>query len=272
MKKRYLFILSCAVVLSVIVLNAPAAWLSPLVWRYSKGMVSLERSWGSIWQGTAQLRIHRSGKETLLIPETVSWDFRLNTATNPLKVTINLKSNALKQAVTINVQRVSDSTFFKPVLSTTISAGTYHLPIQHLSDLGAPFNTLKPSGNAVLSWNEFTHLSNQLFIPMINATIDIQQLRMSITGDLVLGSYRLLATPASESNWFLSLNTLDETLPSNTKLILNGVGKVLSSKQLPIQFELRAKAATTTGEESVNVLLNLLGRKEGAEHVLRINP
>ncbi len=272
MKKRYAFILCCSVILSIIFINAPAAWLSPFVWNYSKGLISFERTWGTVWQGTAQIRIHRSEKETLLIPEVIAWDLTLNRQNSILKAVINLQSAALDTPVQLILSNNSNKnlidSLISPAMLIQLSSGQYQLPIDSLSYLGAPFNTLKPSGNALFAWTSFTYLSRSHDLPAVNFRIAINQLRSSLTGSVLLGHYNLFAIPEGNRNWLLTLKTRSEAMPLETKLILSGTGNL--SVQGSGQFELHAKGSTPAVQEQLGILLSFLGRKEGDEYVLRI--
>ncbi|MEY3995928.1 MAG: hypothetical protein RL344_271 [Pseudomonadota bacterium] len=280
MKKRYVFILCCSVILSIVVINAPAIWLSSFVWRYSKGLISLERTWGTVWQGTTQIRIHRSEKETLLMPEAITWHLTLNRQNTVLNAVISLQSAALStpvQLVLSSTLGISDKSLINkdfidslinPAILIQLSSGQYQLPINSLSYLGAPFNTIKPSGQALLAWSRLTHLSSSRDLPVVDFRIGINQLRTLLTGTTFLGHYDLLAIFEKNTGWLLTLKTRSDALPLETKLILSGTGKLFV--QGGASFELRAKGSTPTVQEQLSTLLSFLGRKEGNEYVLRV--
>jgi general secretion pathway protein N len=285
MKKRYVFILCCSVILSIVVINAPAIWLSSFVWHYSKGLISLERTWGTVWQGTTQIRIHRSEKETLLMPEAITWHLTLNRQNTVLNAVISLQSAALTTPVQLVLsstlgnsdkflinKRFTDKglidSLINPVIFIQLSSGQYQLPIDSLSYLGAPFNTIKPSGQALLAWSRLTHLSSSRDFPVVDFRIGINQLRTLLTGTTILGHYNLLATSESNTGWLLTLKTRGGAVPLETKLILSGTGKLFV--QGGASFELRAKGSTPTVQEQLSTLLSFLGRKEGDGYVLRI--
>jgi general secretion pathway protein N len=290
MKKRYVFILCCSVILSIVVINAPAIWLSSFVWHYSKGLISLERTWGTVWQGTTQIRIHRSEKETLLMPEAITWHLTLNRQNTVLNAVISLQSAALSTPVQLVLSSTLDNSdkslinkrftdkglidkgfidsLINPAILIQLSSGQYQLPIDSLSYLGAPFNTIKPSGQASLAWSRLTHLSSSRDLPVVDFRIGINQLRTLLTGTMLLGHYNLLATSERNTGWLLTLKTRGEVVPLETKLILSGTGKLFV--QGGASFELRAKGSTPTVQEQLSTLLSFLGRKEGDEYVLRI--
>lgn len=274
MKKIYIFILYSTVVCSIVCINAPAAWLSPLIWHYTQGLISFENTWGTIWQGATQLRIHRSEKETLLLPHAIKWDIHFNTFYKTFSIDINLQSTAFSKPIQIILNLGLNISFIQPTIAINVSSGVYQLSINQLNYLGAPFNTLNFSGDALIAWNQFTYAIHQPQLPQVN--IYINHLRTGITGNNILGNYTLFITPTHKDNFLQYLLIL--TTQSNqsnwalvkSPLILNGKGNI-SFQTLPNtgQFELRAKAFAPMYRDSLNTLLNLIGKKEGEEYVLR---
>jgi general secretion pathway protein N len=278
MKKRYILALCTTVVTAVIVINAPAAWLSPWVMHYSQGKVSFERSWGTIWQGTAELRIHRSSKESLLVPHPIHWDLGLRlfdshsepTLPTGLELNATVKSAALTAPIQLAIKRSLSVNANSPI-QLTASSGQYQLPMNTLNSLGAPFNTLKLKGNVSIAWGEINHLNTLKRPPVVAMTLLASQLRTVVTGEEVLGDYELRIKPSTyaesaPSRLDLILSTRQDITPAPT-LLLNGTGSVNSQGSL--QFELHAKT-NHTANERLNALLSFLGRREGDENVLRI--
>jgi general secretion pathway protein N len=264
MKKRYVLGVCSAVVLGILVLKAPAEWLSPWVSHYSRGTVSFERSWGTVWQGAAQLRVHRSSKETVLLPQPIAWDLGVRKADVGVEVSATIQSAALAALVKLTGTRALS---WNTPIHIAVAAGQYQLPVNSLNSLGAPFNTIKPSGQVSVSWREFTQISTNTTPPAATLSLDITRLRTALTGADILGDYQLSMTPVADSRWSLNLITRNDTahIPA---LILNGSGS--ASAQGAIQFELRAKVAHPETSQHLGALLNFLGRNEGEEHVLRI--
>ena len=253
--KRYAALLCVGVVLSVVVLKAPAAWLTPLIKHYSQGAVTVTQSWGTVWHGSALLRLHRSEKEVLNVPQAVVWTLDLSRIFE-LSIHASLSSAALQAPVKLAVQ---GSTL-------RVGAGRYALPADTLNTFGAPFNTLKPSGNIALQWGSFVLDTRANTAPAVALVVTIDQLRMALTGAQVLGNYTLSANPMDTQRYALALRT-DSTAPVD--LALSGQGSVdLKGK---VQFELRSKAASPQAQGRVQTLLNFLGRRQGDEYVLNVN-
>lgn len=254
MKKRYAALLCAAVVASVLLVNAPAAWLAPLVKHYTQGTVSFAQSWGTVWQGSALLNIHRSNKEVMHVPQPLAWTLDLSQGLN-LTILLTLNSAALTSPVRLHLD---NSTL-------RIDGGQYQLPADSLNTLGAPFNTLKPSGNIALNWQAFNLNASNVVAPAVIVHLNVQDLRMSLTGHDVLGDYQISATPISGSLWAIALSTSN---PSQAALLLNGSGQVGLNRT--IRFELESTARVAPAPPRVQTLLNFLGRRQANRYVMRI--
>ncbi len=264
MKKRYAVFLLSTVVGSVLIVNAPAAWLAPLLSKATNGNVGFADSWGTVWDGSAQVLIHRSDKEVLRVPQPIAWTLTVNSVFNQ-SVTVTLRSAALQAPVIVALQ---DKT-------VQVSAGQYRLPADSLNTLGSPFNTLRPSGDVSLNWSAFSTQADVQSPPAVRLNASIQSLRSSVTGAQVLGDYTVIATPkappatnANQQRWAVQLSTVNN-VASPASLLLSGSGELgLSSAP---QFELTAKAANPQAEQRLQALLNFLGRRQGDVYVLRVN-
>ncbi len=269
MKKRYAVLLLSGVIASVLIVNAPAAWLGALISKATHRSFGFAESWGTVWNGSAQLIIHRSDKEVLRVPEAIAWTMSINSVLNQ-SATISLSSAALQAPVTITLQGKN----------VQINRGQYSLPADSLNTLGAPFNTLKPSGDVRLNWPVFSTTLDAQSPPAVPLTVNIQSLRSSVTGAQVLGDYTVTATPkmsaapntSNVSNatprWTVQLST-NNNGASPASLLLSGSGE-LGLSGAP-QFDLSAQAANPQAQQHLQALLNFLGRKQGDAYVLRVN-
>jgi general secretion pathway protein N len=259
MKKRYAALICAAVIGSVLIVNAPAAWLAPLVKHYSQGTVSFAQSWGTVWQGSALLTLHRSEKESLRVPQALSWQLDLSEF-YALRTQLLATSAALQAPVSFQLDGAS----------LRVGGGQYSLPADSLITFGAPFNTLKPTGDIALRWSSFVLSPSQKTLPNSPFSLTVNALRMGLTGDAVLGDYQLSATPSanvsSDKRWALSLNTSN---PLQAALQLKGSGQFALNG--PIQFELESNASAAQASPQLQTLLNFLGRRQGDAYVLRIN-
>ncbi len=255
MKKRYAALLCAVVVLAVLAVNAPAAWLAPIIKHYSQGTVSFAQSWGTLWRGSALIRLHRSEKEVLNVPQPLAWTLDLSDFLH-LKARLDLSSAALQSPVTVQL----DSNTLRA------AAGQYSLPADSLNTLGAPFNTLQSAGQITLRWAafEFSNASNTP--PAVPVSVSVKNLRMGLTGSDVLGDYLLEATPTAGKRWNIQLSTSN---PAQAALLLKGSGQA-GLTGAP-QFELESKAANPQALLRLQTLLNFLGRRQGEVYVLKIN-
>ncbi len=260
MKKRTIALLIGLIVISVLIVNAPAAWLSPAIRKASHGTVDFSNSWGTVWNGSAQLLIRRSDKETLQIPQALAWRLSIDSVLSQ-SATVTLNSTALKMPVRLDIKGNA----------VQVDAGQYHLPAGSLNTLGAPFNTLKPSGDVRLNWTAFTTTLDAKAAPAVPLSINIQSLRSGVTGGQVLGDYTVTATPKATTlanRWAIDLQTVANPAAPAT-LLLTGSGEL--GLIGPPLFELKAKAATPEARQRLQALLNFLGRRQGDEYVLRVN-
>jgi general secretion pathway protein N len=255
MKKRYAALLCAAVVACVLIFKAPAAWLAPLVKHYSQGKVSFANSWGTVWQGSAQLKLHRSDKETLTVPHPLAWTLDLNPLQG-LNAQLSLSSAALQAPVSV---RLEGSTI-------AVAAGQYSLPADSLNTLGAPFNTLKSTGDIALRWAAFEVNTQAAAPPKLALSVNVKNLRMGLTGEDMLGDYQLDATPSLGQRWAIVLRTSN---PSQASLLLSGKGDI-GLNGAP-KFELESKGANPQAQLRLQTLLNFLGRRQGDAYLLKIN-
>lgn len=255
MKKRYAALLCAAVVASVLLVNAPAAWLAPVVKHYSQGAISFTQSWGTVWRGSALIAVHRSDKEVLNVPQPLAWRLDLSQLFS-LKASLVLTSAALQAPVAIQMEGHR----------LRVVAGQYTLPANSLSTVGAPFNTLKPTGNIALNWQAFELNTASGNVPAVAFNISVKKLRMGLTGSEILGDYVLAASPLAGNRWAMTLSTSN---PTKASLLLKGTGQAGTAGA--VQFELESKAAAPSPSPSLQTLLNFLGRRQGDAYVLQIN-
>jgi len=145
MKRALLwFVLTALAVAVTVLVFLPAAWLGPMVERQTGGRLTLGDAQGTLWRGSAFVggAPGEGGAVTPLLPGRFSW--RLSPLVLFGQVSMELANDkALAQPV-----RISGSWS-----QWQVSAGQLLLPAEGLAGLGAPLNTLAPSGVIKLSWN-----------------------------------------------------------------------------------------------------------------------
>ncbi len=247
---------ACVSITCTVVSFFPTTWLAVILEKQTAGRFSLSEAQGSIWHGSAVIVAAASAKDpvTPLLPGRFSWHL------SPLlllgQVQLKLENQAaLSQPISVtgNWQHWQ------------LSAGAMQLPAERLVGLGAPLNTIAPSGAMRLSWGELD-LSRQ------NRAIDVQgwsKLEMHgiasrLSSIKPLGDYQLHFDFQGQQ----ARVTLQTT---GGPLLLSGSG-VLQNGHL--QFDGKAEVGKIAAQlrPALENLMNLLGqrRNEGDKTVIAL--
>ena len=229
-----------------VLLFLPAAWMAPILEKQSGGRLTLGDPQGSIWRGSGFIGAAPGGLDpvTPLLPGRFSW--RLSPLALVGVVDADLSN---PDALTQPVQITGSWSQWQ------VSPAAIEMPAQRLVALGAPLNTIVPSGAMRLSW---TVLQLQRQGQQVDLTGSMQLELSDIASRLSpinpLGAYRL------QMDWQGQQATLALTSIKGP-LLLTGKGKL---EQGRLRFSGRAQAAPGEEERLAN-LLNLLGqrRREG---------
>jgi general secretion pathway protein N len=136
-----------------------------------------------------------------------------------------------------------------------IGPGSLNLPADGLSALGAPLNTLKPTGLMKVAWQSvgLKH-RNEAWQITGKITIDLMQVASALSPVKPLGSYRL------QFDWFdrearLNLQSL------SGPLLIEGNGRLVDGR-----LKFNGQASAQGGFESkLNALLVLLGQRRNID-------
>lgn len=254
MKRAWLWIVAALIVaLVTVLLSLPAAWLVPLVERQTDGRVSLGDPQGSVWQGSAFIGASGSGDEPLvpLLPGRFQWTL------SPL---------ALFGIVDATLR--NDSALSRPVAISgswsrwEIGPGSVNLPAERLAALGAPLNTVQPSGLMTLSWPALTITrSDRGTLIEGRLQLDMTQIASALSPVKPLGAYRM------HVDW--QGNRARVNLKSlSGPLLLEGAGEIVNGR-----LHFSGQAWAQEGEEQrLAILLNLLGqrRRVGNRNVIAL--
>lgn len=226
--------------------SLPATWLGAALERQSGGRLTLGDATGTLWRGSAFIGGAPSGKDavTPLLPGRFAWRLSPLLLVGQLDLTLE-NPLALKQPVQVH------GSWWQ----WEIAPGSLDLPASGLAGLGAPLNTIAPSGQMRLDWNA-------LSVRRQGSGLDLDgrmRLRLDDVGSQLsfirpIGAYQIeLDWKGQQAN--LSLTTI------NGPLLLSGSGLLQNGR---LQFSGRASAAAGQ-EEALANMLNLLGqrRKEG---------
>jgi general secretion pathway protein N len=248
MKRAMLWLLTIALtVVLTLAVFFPATWLGSLVEQRTGGRLTLGDAQGTLWRGSAFIGGAASGDSpvTPLLPGRFSW--RISPLALVGMVDLQLEnSEALAQPVT-----------FKGGWSQwKLSPSALLLPAEGLSGLGAPLNTIAPSGTMRLSWTGLElALENRQLAINGRTTLEMSDMASRLSSIRPLGSYAL-ALDWSGQQAQLSLSSV------KGPLLLSGRGSLNNGR---LQFSGQAEAAQGQ-EEALANLLNLLGqRKPGSE-------
>jgi general secretion pathway protein N len=241
-----------AVVLTVLAF-LPAAWMAPLIEQQTGGRFTLGDAQGSIWRGSGFVGAAPGGSDpvTPLLPGRFSW--HLSPAVLAGVVDATLEN---PQALTQPVQITGSWSHWQ------ISPAALLLPAQRLTALGAPLNTIVPSGQMRLSWSVLQLARQAQVVDLTGVTtLDLSDIGSRLSPIRPLGAYRLTLDWRGQQAQ-LQLTSL------HGPLLLSGSGSIDSGR---LQFSGRAQAEPGAEERLAN-LLNLLGqpRQEGSTRYIAL--
>lgn len=220
----------------------PAAWMGALVEKQTGGRLTLGDAQGTLWRGSAFIggAAGGNGPVTPLLPGRFSW--RLSPLALLGMVDLRLENpEALAQPVD----------FKGSWKQWQLSPSALLLPAEGLSGLGAPLNTLAPSGTMRLSWTHLALAADQGVVAVNGrTTLELTDMSSRMSPLRPLGSY-LLALDWQGQRAQLSLSSV------KGPLLLSGAG---SLDQGRFQFSGQAEAADGY-EDTLANLLNLLGQR-----------
>ncbi|MBC7414613.1 MAG: type II secretion system protein N [Herminiimonas sp.] len=247
MRRGVIWLLAAILTVAItVLLFCPASWMAPLLERQSAGRLTLGDPQGSIWRGSGFIGAAPSGLDpvTPLLPGRFSW--RLS----PLALI------GVVDATLSNPDALSESVQITGSWSQwQISPAAITMPAQRLVALGAPLNTVVPTGTMRLSWSVL-QLARQG--PRIDLTgsmqLDLTDIASKLSPIKPLGAYQM------RMDWQGQQASLQLSSPRGP-LLLSGSGKLENGR---LRFSGRAQAAPGEEERLAN-LLNLLGqrRREG---------
>jgi general secretion pathway protein N len=231
--------------LIVLLVMAPAAWITPQFAKHTQGHVNLVDASGSLWHGSASLML-AAGADTetaTLLPGRIEW----RTAFWPLftgRVRMEMRQS----------EAMPDPVFVDATPRTaTLSGGSIVVPAALLAGLGAPFNTLDLQGDVRLTWTDWRSFNRQAFGQLI---VTLNDMSSRVSRVKPLGSYRVVFQ-AQGASGAVDLST------TKGPLLLNGHGTL---SEASTQF---MGTASSTPDQADNLagLLNLLGRPTGPGQV-----
>jgi general secretion pathway protein N len=231
----------------------PATWMASMLEQQTAGRLTLGDAQGTLWRGSAFIGGAPSGSDpvTPLLPGRFSW--RLSPMVLLGRVDADLENAAaLSQPI-----RVTGSWH-----QWQVSPASILLPAERLASLGAPLNTVQPSGQMRLSWNPMQVVRQGGRLEMTGSmNLEMNDIASRLSPIKPLGAYNLAFDWRGQQAQVV-LTTV------KGPMLLNGSGMLMNGR---LQFSGKAEAEAGQEERLAN-LLNLLGqrRREGGKDVIAL--
>ncbi|KXS32800.1 MAG: General secretion pathway protein GspN [Candidatus Gallionella acididurans] len=253
---RRLLIWSLAGIASIaltVLMFLPATWMASIVDKQTAGRLTLGDARGTLWRGSAFIGGAAGDNDpvTPLLPGRFSWHISPMLLLGSVNAELE-NAAALSQAISVTGNWHQ----------WQVSPGAVVLPAQRLAALGAPLNTVQPSGRMLLSWEP-------LLVTLQNGRIGMTgtiKLEMTDIGSRLssvnpLGSYELLLAWSGD-HASVMLNTV------KGPMLLSGSGALGNGR---LQFSGTAQADAGQEERLAN-FLNLLGqsRRVGDKNIVAL--
>lgn len=231
----------------------PASWVSAMVENQTAGRLTMGDAQGTLWRGSAFIggAPSRTGAMTPLLPGRFSW--RLSPMLLLGQVDARLENSAaLSQPVDVKGS----------LNQWQLSPAAILLPADRLASLGAPLNTIQPSGQLRLSWGLLQFARRNGNVSMTGGmNLEMSNISSRLSPIRSLGDYNL-ALDWQGQQAFAKLTT------AKGPMLLNGSGKLVNGR---LQFSGTAEAETGQQERLAN-LLSLLGQRriEGGKDIIAL--
>jgi general secretion pathway protein N len=217
------------------------------------GRLTLGDAQGTLWRGSAFIggAAGGDGPVTPLLPGRFVW--RLS----PMVLLGQIDAEMENPAALLQPVRIAGSW-----RQWEVSPGAVLLPAERLAGLGAPLNTVQPSGEMRLSWNLLQLTRDGKKVDMTGlVNLEMREIASRLSPVKPLGAYNLAMDWRGQGAQLL-LTTI------KGPMLLNGSGKLENGR---LQFS--GKAEAEAGQEArLANLLNLLGqrRREGGKDVIAL--
>jgi general secretion pathway protein N len=250
-----------------LVLYAPAAWLARLVQQGSGERLLLADARGTLWNGSAVpvLTGGAGSRDASALPGRLHWRIRPQAQGLGLGLLVQAEQACcLNGALQLRVQPGWNQLRVE-LLPAPGGGALGQWPAAWLAGLGTPWNTLQPRGSVQLA-------SPGLVLESAagrwrfdgRADIELNAFASRLSTLDVLGSYRLTVQGDAANNGSANLGLVT----TSGALLLSGSGQ-LTGAGSGVRF--RGTASAAPGSEAVlNNLLNIIGRRQGAQALITI--
>jgi general secretion pathway protein N len=231
----------------------PAAWMAPVIEAQTGGRLTLGDAQGTLWRGSAFIGGAPSGADpvTPLLPGRFSWQLSPMVLLGQVDAEVG-NPDALSQPV-----RVIGSWY-----EWRVSPAEIALPAERLAGLGAPLNTIQPSGSMRLTWSPLQLAREGQQVALSGSmTLHMDDIASRLSPIKPLGAYQLIMDWRGQQAQ-LALKTV------KGPMLLSGKGSLTNGR---LRFSGKAEAEAGQEERLAN-LLNLLGqrRQEGDRNVIAL--
>jgi general secretion pathway protein N len=229
-------------ILLTVLFFLPAAWLVDIIEKQTAGRLTLGDPQGSIWHGSAFIggAPGKGDPVTPLLPGRFNW--QLSPMVLLGQVQMRLENPA---ALSAPVQLSGSWSDWQ------VSASSITQPAERLAGLGAPLNTIKPSGEMRLKWDTLNlQREGQRVDLRGKTTLELNDMGSVVSSIKPLGSYQLTMQWEGQQAQM-------ELATVKGPLLLSGKGQLQGGQ---FQFSGNAQAAKGEEERLAN-LLNLLGQR-----------
>ena len=229
-------------ILFTTILFLPATWMGHLLDKQTNGRLSIGDAQGSFWRGSGFIGVAANSESPVspLFPGRFAW-----------------KVSPLLLLGQVDIEVANSQVFSQPAEikgnfgQWQVAANSMILPPERLEGLGAPLNTIGPSGKLKLSWMPLALTKSDVGIDVQGKmSLEMSEMASRISPIKPLGSYVL------DFNW-MGTNADLQLTTKQGPMMLEGKGKMQAGR---LQFSGRAFAADGQ-EDKLSGLLNLLGRR-----------
>jgi len=259
MKLRHAFIGAAIGGLVALVAMPPAAWLAGAVTRASGERLLLADARGTVWSGSAVLVLTGGpgSRDASALPGRLHWNLGLDGAALALRLR---QDCCTEQPLTLRVSPGFGRLRIELPAHADPAAELGQWPMDWLSGLGTPWNTLAPRGTMALASPGFRAESTQ------------GRWRFSGRLDLALrGAGSRLTTLPSLGDFRLSVQARDDGGAAMQLSTEQGALQLAGQGEWAPTLRFRGQASAAPGAEAALAnLLNIIGRRQGALSLISI--
>ncbi|MFZ9429906.1 MAG: type II secretion system protein N [Burkholderiaceae bacterium] len=252
--------------LLALVLCAPASWLADALARLSQGRVLLLQAEGTVWSGQATLALGSGpgGGPAVALPGRLLWSVRpqwLGRALPELALEL-AHAQAMPEPIRIGISPTSAGWHIGLRRNPAGGISQLQAPAAWLNGLGAPWNTLQPSGSLRVEVEDLQWTIGSDSRPKARMSMSVKLVNAAsrVSTLPVLGHYELAIRGGPEMNLVLSSG-------AGSALQLEGMGLWTPGQALVF----RGQALAASGrQEALSNLLNIIGRREGDRSIIAL--